>query len=179
MQQDFPIKLASPQTMRWFYGLAAFLIGFNLVAAVLAVSLSIPWLWAAPVILLLVLWLLLIHFARAALLSAVIELGKDSFRIRGDLFSRRVPLCELIVAETRVVDFVAEPVLKPKWKLWGIALPGHQAGFFSLHNGQRAYVFLNDTAGVVFLRTCAGRTILLTPSEPEAFVAALKSRIVS
>ncbi|MSR42705.1 MAG: hypothetical protein EXS19_01560 [Pedosphaera sp.] len=174
MTNAFAIKPASRRTVCWFNSLMVLLGIIAGVPVSLAARESESSLWFGAAVVGFV--MLLIGYGAHAARHATIEISPDSFRVRGDIYSRRIPLRELLLEEARVVDFAVEPDLRPKWKLCGTALPGHQAGFFSLHNGQRAYVFLTDTVGVVHLRTRAGGLLLLSPMAPENFLAALRAQ---
>jgi hypothetical protein len=57
----------------------------------------------------------------------------------------------------------------------GTGLPGYKAGWFRLRNGERALLYLTDRARAVYGPTSAGYGLLLSPAEPDAFHAALRS----
>ena len=56
----------------------------------------------------------------------------------------------------------------------GTGLPGYQAGWFRLRNGEKALVYLTDRGRAVYVPTTAGYSVLLSPAEPDAFLAALR-----
>lgn len=57
----------------------------------------------------------------------------------------------------------------------GTGLPGYQAGWFRLTNGERALLYLTDRRRAVYVPTTAGYSVLLSPAEPDAFVSALRA----
>lgn len=74
------------------------------------------------------------------------------------------------------VDFAAEPELAPRWRRVGTGLPGYQSGWFQLRNGEKALLYLTDRSKAVYIPTSQGYSLLLSPANPEAFLAALRSR---
>ncbi len=170
MIRTFPIRPIARRTDYWFAAIVVFLGALAFVEIGLSLSKNIPGLWIGVTILGLV--TLLIVYSWIGARRAVIELGADSFRIRGDLYRKRVRLAE--ITQMRCVDLQAEPRLKPKWKLCGTSLPGHQSGWFTLCNGERGYLFLTGTPDVVALKLRSGQLVLLNLTEPELFLAALR-----
>jgi hypothetical protein len=57
----------------------------------------------------------------------------------------------------------------------GTGLPGYQAGWFRLRNGDRALLYLTDRSKAVYVPTTEGYGVLLSPAEPEQFLAALNT----
>jgi uncharacterized membrane protein YfcA len=170
MNWTFPIRPIERRTAVWFLGLLILLGGVGLAEASLAFVKQIRPLWFGVGILLFVTALVgySLHGAR----HGRIELEGESFRIRGDLYRKRVQLAE--IAEARRVNLELEPGLKPKWKLCGTALPGFQSGWFTLAGGGRGYLFLTGLPDAVCITLRSGLRILLNPAEPEAFLAALR-----
>ena len=56
----------------------------------------------------------------------------------------------------------------------GTGLPGYQSGWFRLRNGERALLYLTDRTRAVYVPTTAGFSVLLSPAEPDRFIAALQ-----
>ncbi|OLE57099.1 MAG: hypothetical protein AUI36_14970, partial [Cyanobacteria bacterium 13_1_40CM_2_61_4] len=71
-------------------------------------------------------------------------IGADGLRLEGDLYGRVVPKSQLRVDLARRVDLGREEQLRPKWRRIGTALPGYQAGWFRLRNGEKALLYLTD-----------------------------------
>jgi hypothetical protein len=57
----------------------------------------------------------------------------------------------------------------------GTGLPGYQAGWFRLRNGEKALVYLTDRRRAVYVPTTAGYDVLLSPEDPDGFLRALAS----
>jgi hypothetical protein len=55
----------------------------------------------------------------------------------------------------------------------GTSMPGYRAGWFRLRNGEKALLYLTDWSRVVYVPTTAGYGLLLSPSEPDQFLAAV------
>jgi hypothetical protein len=56
----------------------------------------------------------------------------------------------------------------------GTGLPGYQAGWFRLANGETALLYLTDRAKAVYVPTTNGYALILSPDNPERFMAALR-----
>lgn len=105
--------------------------------------------------------------------ASTFEVLPQGLRLRGDLYGRTIPFGQLRADLARRVDLAAEPQLRPRWKRMGTWLPGYQAGWFKLKNGEKALVYLTDRSRAVYIPTRAGYSVLLSPADPEAFLSAL------
>jgi hypothetical protein len=106
--------------------------------------------------------------------SARFDVSRAGLRIRGDLYGRLIPREQLRATEAVRVDFTSTPELTPRWRTWGTGLPGYQAGWFRLRNGERALVYLTDRSRAVYVPTTAGYGVLLSPAEPDRFLSMLR-----
>jgi hypothetical protein len=131
------------------------------------------------------LWLLLLVLVPVAIAVTVLvvtmlgartarfEVAPDGLRIRGDFYGRFIAAADLRVDAARQVDLTVAPELAPARRTLGTGLPGYQAGWFRLRNGERALVYLTDRTKAVHVPTGAGFALLLSPSDPEGFIRAL------
>lgn len=104
------------------------------------------------------------------------EISAAGLRIRGDLYGRLIPARQLRADAARRVDLGGASELRPKWRTMGTGLPGYQSGWFRLRNGERALVYLTDRQKAVYVPTAAGYSLLLSPDDPDAFLAALQAQ---
>lgn len=102
------------------------------------------------------------------------ELGAEGLRVRGDLYGRVIPREQLRIAEARRVT-PSDTALRPSARTLGTGLPGYRAGWFRLENGEKALLYLTDDTRAVHVPTSAGYSVLLSPEDPEGFLAALRS----
>jgi hypothetical protein len=132
-------------------------------------------LWGVAVIpgLILLLVIGVLGAAIAGARSARFEISDAGLRLRGDLYGRTIPTTQLHAARARRVDFAATPELEPRFRTMGTGLPGYGAGWFRLRNGERALLYLTDRSRAVYVPTSAGYGVLLSPSDPDAFVSAM------
>jgi hypothetical protein len=107
------------------------------------------------------------------------EVLPDGLRLEGDLYGRVVPRSQLRVDLARRVDLGQESGLRPTWRRMGTGLPGYQAGWFRLRNGEKALLYLTDRTRAVHIPTTAGYSLLLSPADPDGFLARLRSRLRS
>src|SRR5262245_30308886 len=103
------------------------------------------------------------------------EVSNEGLRIRGGWYGRLIPANQLVRGTARRVDFATSPELTPGRRTMGTGLPGYQAGWFRLRNGDRALLYLTDRSKAVYVATTEGYGVMLSPSEPEKFVAALNA----
>lgn len=108
--------------------------------------------------------------------TAHFEVTADSLGLHGDLYGRAIPLTDVRIGDARRVNFTAEPGLLPKWKTIGTGLPGYQSGWFRLRNGEKALLYLTDRARAVYVPTTRNYGLLLSPGDPDGFLAALRAR---
>ncbi len=98
----------------------------------------------------------------------------DGLRLEGDLYGRLVPKSQLRVDLARRVDLGREEELRPKGRRIGTALPGYQAGWFRLRNGEKTLLYLTDRTRAVYIPTIAGYSLLLSPADPDGFLFQLR-----
>ena len=104
------------------------------------------------------------------------ELSPAGIAFRGDIYGRRlIPAADLRGASARIVDLERDPELAPRWRTLGTGLPGYSAGWFRLRNGEKALVSLTDRHRAVYVPTSRGYALLVSPAEPDRFLAALRS----
>jgi hypothetical protein len=102
------------------------------------------------------------------------ELGKDGLRIRVSFINKRWALSELDSDRACLVNLDTRKELRPKWKLWGAAMPGLSSGLFKLYNGDKSHLYITDRQKVVYIPTQSG-PVLLSLERPGDFLAALQS----
>jgi hypothetical protein len=107
--------------------------------------------------------------------SPVLLLDSNGISLQVSFINKRWALAELNSAGARTVDLQYHRELRPKWKLWGAAMPGLSSGLFKLYNGEKAHVYLTDRQKVVYIPTQNG-PILLSLERPKDFLAALKGQ---
>jgi len=134
-------------------------------------------LWFLPLILLVVLVPVLFALQRslAASKSAHFDVSSDGLSLVGDWYGRTIASSQIRRDEVRRVDFGAEPGLLPGFRTLGSALPGYQSGWFRLKNGERALLYLTDRSRVVYVPTTDGYSLLVSPTDPDGFVAAVRT----
>ena len=107
--------------------------------------------------------------------TARFEVSSEGLRLRGDLYGRLIPIGELRLDQARRIQLDAASELAPRRRTMGTGLPGYQAGWFRLVNGQKALVYLTDRSRAVYVPTTAGYDVLLSPADPDSFLKALAS----
>ncbi|HEX4479640.1 MAG TPA: PH domain-containing protein [Rudaea sp.] len=75
-----------------------------------------------------------------------------------------------------VVDLNQRTSLIPRWRLWGASMPGLNAGWFKLRNGEKAVCLITAQNRVSYLRSDADNTSLLLSLENPDTLKALIER---
>jgi hypothetical protein len=101
--------------------------------------------------------------------------SEQGLRIRGDLFGRLIPRSSLRVEDAEILDLKTEKTHRPFLRTMGVGLPGYCSGWFRLSDRGKGLLFLTDPARAVYLPTTDGYTLLISPADPEGFLAALKA----
>lgn len=102
------------------------------------------------------------------------KLGKDGLRLKVSFIDKHWALADIDRANAMLVDLDSQSGLRPKWKLWGAAMPGLSSGLFKLYDGRKAHVYITDRSKVVFLPTQNG-PVLLSLERPREFLDALQA----
>lgn len=103
------------------------------------------------------------------------EVSPEGLRIRGDLYGRFVPAASLVPAEAKEIDLRSDAAHRPTLRTNGAGLPGYKAGWFRLADQEKALLFVTDTSRVVYLPTRDGYSLLLSPADPQRFLASLRN----
>ena len=98
----------------------------------------------------------------------------DALEIHETFYGRTVPLASLVLDKARIVNLESEPELQPASRTNGVGLPGLQAGWFELDNGEKVLLFVSDRSKVLHIPTTEGYSLLMSPTDPEALLAALR-----
>lgn len=98
----------------------------------------------------------------------------EGLTIRNSLFGRTIPIADLRIAEARVIERDQEPRLAPRWRTWGVGLPGHLSGWFRLNDGETALAFLGPANRALYIPTRKGHVVLVTPDDPDALLLSLR-----
>lgn len=107
--------------------------------------------------------------------TARFEVSDAGLRLRGDYFGRLIPLEELRPAEARRVNLATDPELRPTRRTAGSSMPGYRSGWFRLEGGGKALLYLTDVDRAVYVPTTDGYGVLLSPLDPDAFLAAIRA----
>lgn len=103
------------------------------------------------------------------------EVSAEGLRLRGDFYGRLVPASEIRTTEARRLDLGREPDYAPRIRTMGTALPGYRSGWFRLKNGEKALLYLTDRTRAVLIPTTNNYSIILSPNDPDALLAAIKA----
>ena len=105
------------------------------------------------------------------------EVSSDGLSIIGDLYGRTIPAESLMVGQAKCLNLAESHEYQPRFRTNGIRLPDYRAGWFKLHNRDKALVFVTDTSRVVYIPTTEGYSVLLSVFEPEAFLQTLSDAV--
>jgi hypothetical protein len=108
--------------------------------------------------------------------SSRFEVTPAGLQIRGDWYGRFIPADTLVRDRAQRVTLTAAADLRPTRRTMGTGLPGYQAGWFRLANGEKALLYLTDRTKAVYVPTTSGFSLLLSPQDPDGFLSALRSQ---
>jgi hypothetical protein len=132
--------------------------------------------WFIPVLVLFILAfvaVLMVGTVRGARTSQF-DVAPAGLSLRGDWYGRTIPWSDIDASGVKRVDFVLSPELRPARRTIGTGLPGYSAGWFRLRGGERALVYLTDRSRAVYVPTTRGYSVLISPADPDGFIAALR-----
>ncbi|OYD14921.1 hypothetical protein CH333_07015 [candidate division WOR-3 bacterium JGI_Cruoil_03_44_89] len=98
------------------------------------------------------------------------ELTDGGLQIRGGIYRRFIPKSSLIREDAKILDLNADGEYRPKLRTNGIGLPGYNAGWFKLRNGDKALLFVTNPSKVIYIPSKEGYSVLLSTSRPEEFL---------
>lgn len=101
-------------------------------------------------------------------------LSRDGLRLQGDLYGRFIPAGQLRPGMARRIDAATSAELRPTRRTMGTGMPGYRAGWFRLANGERALLYLTDASKAVYIPTTDGYSVLVSPEDPDGFLATLQ-----
>jgi hypothetical protein len=93
-----------------------------------------------------------------------VELSESTLTIKAGFYTRTVQRQNLRVESGFVGSLFAQRSIAPRWRTNGIRVPGFQAGWHRLVNGDRALVLLTDPNTVTYLPTRDGFSLLISTS---------------
>lgn len=132
-------------------------------------------LWVLTIVCLIVAAMLIaLVYTAYASQHARVEIKRDRIKLVGDFWGRDIPLERLDLAQVRLVDLTEPSAYAPKRRTLGTGLPGYASGWFRLHNGEKALIYLTTRRHVVYLPTLDGYTLLLSVEAPYGFIDTLK-----
>jgi hypothetical protein len=93
--------------------------------------------------------------------------------IHGGIYGRTIPRASLDTKHARIVEGLSTSDLKPVRRTNGLGLPNFRSGWFTLANKEKALLFVSSERAV-YVPTDAGYALVVTPADPEAFLAAIE-----
>ena len=105
-----------------------------------------------------------------------VEIENERLRLVGDFWGRSIPLELLNISEVRIVDLNNRSEYLPKFRTLGTGLPGYASGWFRLHNGEKALVYLTQRKQVIYIPTSLDYSLLLSVEQPERLIGILQQR---
>jgi hypothetical protein len=101
-------------------------------------------------------------------------ISSEGLKISGFPYGRFIAAREIDVAHAQAVDLNVNPDYRLVRKTNGSGLPGYQAGWFRMANGDKALAFVTDKKRVVRIPTRQDYTVLLSVDNPQEFLRVLR-----
>lgn len=106
--------------------------------------------------------------------NARFQVSSSGLQLRGDFYGRLIPASQLKRASIARANLSGGSDLAPTRRTMGTGLPSYRAGWFRLRNGEKALLYLTDSSRAVYVQTTDGYSVLVSPADPDGFVAALR-----
>ncbi len=106
--------------------------------------------------------------------NPIAHLDSDGLKIKVSFINKTWTTASMDRNGAKLVNLENSKELRPKWRLWGAAMPGLSSGLFKLYNGDKAHVYITDKSKIVYIPTHNG-TILLSMVRPKDFLDTLKA----
>lgn len=133
-----------------------------------------PFVFLLVIALLLLALLALLIFAAYSIRNTRFEVDEQGLRIAGGTYGRVIPREQIVSDGAMVINLNTQADLRPRIRTNGIGLPGYSAGWFRLKNREKALLHVTDPTRVVYLPTSQNYSILLSVSNPEEFLQAIR-----
>jgi hypothetical protein len=166
--QIFPIKPPPRSTMFFAWGVVAFLFGILFYFTTMIDGMA--WLFASIFLPIIVVFIIVAMATR----KTQFEISNKGLEITGDWCGDTLAWRDMDIPHARIVQFDAEPGLKPKWKTAGLAMPGYCSGWFRLYDKSKALIFLTDKKEAIYLPTRKDFCVLLSSTDNSALLQTLQ-----
>ena len=102
------------------------------------------------------------------------EVSPAGLRLRGDLYGRLIPASQLRGNAAEVLNLDQDRPRQPVWRTFGTGVPGYQAGWFKLQNGEKALIYVTDDSRVAYVPTTEGYAVMVSVADPAAFITSIR-----
>jgi hypothetical protein len=107
--------------------------------------------------------------------NATFTVTDTGLNIGPGIYGRFIPRDQVVADGVKVVDLRIDKEYALKRKTNGSNLPGYDAGWFKLQNGEKALVFVTDKSRVVYIPTTDNYSVLLSTLHAEEMAGALQA----
>jgi hypothetical protein len=107
--------------------------------------------------------------------NATFTIGDTGLDIGPGVYGRFIPREKIETDGVKVIDLKIDKDYALKRKTNGSNLPGYDAGWFRLENGEKALVFVTDKSRVVYIPTTDNYSVLLSTLHAEEMAGALRA----
>jgi hypothetical protein len=91
--------------------------------------------------------------------------SESELTIKAGFYGRKVNRASLRIELAKTASLFEDRSIAPRWRTNGIRVPGFQAGWFRLVNGEKALVLLTDPREVTYVPTIEGFSLLISTAE--------------
>jgi len=107
--------------------------------------------------------------------NATFTVSDTGLNIGPGVYGRFIPRDQIEVEGVKVIDLHVDRDYALARKTNGSNLPGYNAGWFKLKNGEKALVFVTDQSCVVYIPTTDNYSVLLSTLHAEEMAGALQA----
>ena len=103
-----------------------------------------------------------------------VEFDGVTLVVKAAMFTHRVAAAGLDLEHARVVDLRERTDLKPRFRTFGMSLPGFNAGWFRMRGGKKGFCLLTSHERVAWVPAREGTDLLVSMKQPQAFLDTLR-----
>jgi hypothetical protein len=116
----------------------------------------------------------LIGWFAVAQAKSSVTIGQSSIDLRLPLYSRSIPLADVVADSVRTVMLEKDDDYRLTWRTNGLSVPGYQLGWFRTANAGAVLAAVTNGANVAW-QTRKDFGVIISVEHPDALIAAIRA----
>lgn len=106
--------------------------------------------------------------------KAHFDVSTTGLDVAGGMYGRHIAKEKLRVGEARTLNLQVDKEFQLSARTNGSGMPGYQAGWFRLRNGEKCLAFVTDQTRVVYVPTSEGYVVMMSVDDPSSMLTSLR-----